>query len=275
MTYWRPVDGNTKLYVGMAAAVPALLAMLVFDYLDRKRPEPRGLRWKVSAAGVVSVVPVLIVDAVVLGAAKGHVEPQYTYNGAMFQAFVVAAAVEELFKISAIYWIVWRRPEFDERMDGIVYGARAGLGFALLENVLYLVSLPTMHDVIQTGILRAVLAVPGHAMWSAIIGYSAARARFDRKGLGFVGGYVVAVAAHGGYDYAIFAHVPMSLEGKAQLANGLLVAPVAIIVACVIIVRRMARTALRLDDADAARRAPILPPGPPPPGPAPTPLGYR
>ena len=43
-----------------------------------------------------------------------------------------------------------------------------------------------------------------------MIGYSAARMRFDRKGIGFLGGYVLAVAAHGVYDYAIFAHSPMT-----------------------------------------------------------------
>jgi len=263
------VDGNTKIYVGLAGALPALVAMLVFDYLDRKRPEPRSLRWKVSIAGAFSVFPVLFVDGFIIGAVKDHAYPAYTYNGAMFQAFVVAAAVEEFFKISAIYWIVWRRPEFDERMDGIVYGARAGLGFALLENVLYMVSQPNMDAVIQTGILRAVLAVPGHAMWSAIIGYSAARARFDKKGIGFFGGYLLAVAAHGTYDYAIFAHTPMTLEGREDVANLLLIAPPAIILTCVIIVRRMAKNALRLDDADAARVAGMIPPGPPPMGPAP------
>ena len=42
--------------------------------------------------------------------------------------------VEEGCKILVVYWVVWRRPEFDERMDGIVYASRAGLGFALVED---------------------------------------------------------------------------------------------------------------------------------------------
>jgi RsiW-degrading membrane proteinase PrsW (M82 family) len=259
------VDGNTKILVGLAAAAPALIAMLVFDYLDRKRPEPRSLRWKVAIAGALSVVPVLFVDAMLISAAAPYTHPGYTYNGALFQSFGVAAAVEELFKILVIYWIVWRRPEFDERMDGIVYGARAGLGFALLENVAYLLNQPDMDAVIRTGILRAVLAVPGHAMWSAMIGYSAARMRFDRKGIGFLGGYLLAVGLHGLYDYAIFAHVPMTLEGNGDTANLLFIAPPAIIILCVLIVRRMARIALALDDADHARLG-IPPPGPGPVG---------
>src|SRR5690349_21345815 len=228
--------------------------MLIFDFLDRKRPEPRSLRWKVALAGVFSVLPVLFIDAALLGATKGKVEPVYTYNGAMFQAYVIAAAVEELLKIAMIYWIVWRRPEFDERMDGIVYGARAGLGFALFENCLYLSQQPDLDTVLKVGILRAVLAVPGHAMWTAMIGYCAARRRFDRAGIGFLGGYLLAVAAHGTYDYAIFAHTPMELERDGR-ADMLLAVPPVIILVCILIVRRMAKRALALDDADAGAAA--------------------
>jgi RsiW-degrading membrane proteinase PrsW (M82 family) len=250
-------------------AAPAIIAMLVVDFLDRKRPEPRGLRWKVTAAGVASVIPVLAVDQAILGAARDWAEPIYTYNGALFISFVIAGAVEEFFKIGAIYWIVWRRPEFDERMDGIVYGARAGLGFALLENCFYLLKTTSQDQAIQVGILRAVLAVPGHALWSAMIGYFAARRRFDRRGLGFLGGLALAVLAHGGYDYVIFARVPLDLEGQDAVANYILVAPVLVILASYLIVKVMARRALALDDADAAAAARLSPPPAPPAQPAP------
>jgi RsiW-degrading membrane proteinase PrsW (M82 family) len=254
------VDSSTRILAALSGAVPALVAMLVFDFIDRKRPEPRSLRWKVAFAGMFSVVPVIFIDFALLKATKGQVPASYTYNGAMFEAYVIAAAVEELLKIAMIYWIVWRRPEFDERIDGIVYGARAGLGFALVENCLYLYRQPDLDAVLRVGILRAVLAVPGHAMWSAIIGYCAARRRFDHAGIGFLGGYLIAVAAHGTYDYAIFATVPAQLEGDSR-ANLLLIIPPAIIVACIVLVRIWAKRAVSLDDADHARAG--IPPPPP------------
>jgi RsiW-degrading membrane proteinase PrsW (M82 family) len=242
----------------LIGVAPAIVAMLVVDFLDRKRPEPRSLRIKVAIYGALSVIPVLIVDGFLLAAFKEQLHPRYTYNGALFQSFVIAAAVEELLKIAVIYWVVWRRPEFDERMDGIVYGGRAGLGFALVENVLYMLGTATIASAIQTGILRAVLAVPGHALWSAMIGYAAARARFDKRGFGFIGGYLLAVGLHGAYDYAIFAQTPMRLEGQ-PYANYVLIAPVLIIVLSFLIVRWMARTALRLDDASAVRAHGLVP----------------
>jgi RsiW-degrading membrane proteinase PrsW (M82 family) len=256
------VDEHKWILV-VAGVAPALIAMVVVDYLDRKRPEPRSLRIKVALFGALSVGPILVVDAFVLHTFKDTIHASYTYNGALFQSFVVAAGVEEALKISVIYWVVWRRPEFDERMDGIVYGGRAGLGFALVENVMYMLKSVSLEGALQTGILRAVLAVPGHALWSAMIGYAAARARFDLKGFSafaaVAGGYLLAVALHGGYDYAIFAQAPMRLENQ-PYANYVLAAPIATILVSFLIVRWMAKTALRHDDAAALKAHGLVPP---------------
>src|SRR5690606_5877620 len=131
---------------------------------------------------------------------------------AWYTAFVGAAAPEELCKIAVVYWLVWRRPEFDERMDGIVYAARAGLGFALVENILYLLGSVDIASLIVTWVLRALLAVPGHALWTGMMGYMAARRRFDGVGPGIIGGYVLAVFLHGIYDVALFVTGPLQAD---------------------------------------------------------------
>jgi RsiW-degrading membrane proteinase PrsW (M82 family) len=199
----------------------------------------------------------------------GRLEPQLTYQGASFQAFVVAAAVEEACKILMVYWVVWRRPEFDERMDGIVYASRAGLGFALVENVMYLLNQHSLQGQIVVWVERALLAVPGHAMWTGMIGAMAARRRFDGTGLGLIGGYLLAVAFHGAYDLSVFVQQPLHLEGLDLLGHALLVVPVALTVLAFFVLRSMARTALQLDDAQAVHAAAraatqiVLPPPPP------------
>ena len=179
--------------------------------------------------------------------------PAITYDGAGANAFVVAAAVEEACKIAVVYWIVWRRPEFDERMDGIVYAARAGLGFALIENVLYMAHAHDLSGAAVTWTMRAVLAVPGHAMWTGAMGYLAARRRFDRWGPGIIGGYLLAVAGHGLYDYAAMVGAPLGIEGHGAEAKAVLAVLPIVIIGFWLLMRRFARTALALDDADAAR----------------------
>jgi RsiW-degrading membrane proteinase PrsW (M82 family) len=246
---------NTHLQVALSGALPALLLMWLVDRLDARRPEPRGTRRLVVLAGMLSVIPALVLEVMIPALAAGRIEPEMTYQGSSFQAFVVAAGIEEACKIGMVYWVVWRRPEFDERMDGIVYASRAGLGFALVENVLYLLRQHTLQGQLIVWVERALLAVPGHAMWTGMIGAMAARRRFDGTGLGLFGGYLLAVAFHGAYDLSVFLQRPLQLEGRDTASHLLLVVPVALTVLAFLVVRSMARTALRLDDAEAVRTA--------------------
>jgi len=246
---------NANVQVALSGAIPALVAMWLVDRLDRKRPEPARTRRMVAFFGMLSVIPAIVIETQLLKTVGASITPQFTYQGASFNAFVVAAAVEEACKIAVVYWIVWRKPEFDERMDGIVYASRAGLGFALVENVGYLLNQDSLTGQLWVWVARALLAVPGHAMWTGMIGAMAARRRFDGKGLGLVGGYLLAVAFHGAYDAAIFVQQPMRLEGHGELANLMIVVPIALTLLAFFVIRRMAQTALRLDDADAANAA--------------------
>lgn len=247
--------GNTQLQIALSGVIPAVLAMWLVDRLDAKRPEPPRLRRLVAFVGMLSVLPAIFLELLLQAYARPSIGSPLTYEGASFNSFVVAAGVEEACKIMVVYWVVWRHPEFDERMDGIVYAGRAGLGFALVENVIYLLNEGTLGGQITVWILRALLAVPGHALWTGMIGYCAARRRFDRTGLGLVGGYLLAVSFHGLYDLSLFVQQPLRLEGHEALARPLLAVPVALTVIAFLTVRAMARTALRLDDVEAARRA--------------------
>lgn len=229
--------------------------MWLVDRLDRKRPEPARTRRLVVFIGMLSVIPAIILESVATSTLGENIQPRMTYQGASFHAFFVAAAIEEACKIAVVYWVVWRRPEFDERMDGIVYASRAGLGFALVENILYLLQQDTLGGQLQTWILRAVLAVPGHAMWTGMIGAMAARRRFDGKGLGLVGGYLLAVSFHGAYDLCAFVQQPLAFEGHKNLGLLLMPALVGLTVTAFFVLRSQARMALRLDDSDAALNA--------------------
>jgi protease PrsW len=246
---------TTQIQIALSGVIPALVAMWLVDRLDAKRPEPPRLRRLVAGVGMASVIPAIIAGLILQKYTASSIGSPLTYEGASFNSFVVAAAIEEACKIMVVYWVVWRRPEFDERMDGIVYACRAGLGFALVENVMYLLSERSLGGQLTVWILRALLAVPGHALWTGMIGYCAARRRFDRTGLGLLGGYLLAVSFHGLYDLSLFVQQPMNLEGNEDLAKPLLAVPVALTLLAFFVVRSMARNALHLDDAQAARAA--------------------
>lgn len=229
-----------RVQLALFGAVPAILVMFYFDWLDRKRPEPPWrLRW-VSFVGMLSTVPVIALELLLQRvpiAAPDALEAAY-------EAFIVAAAPEEFAKLAVIWLVVWRRPEFDERLDGIVYAAHAGLGFALVENVGYLFGAEDVEAYWSTFVARAVLAVPGHAIFAGMMGYLAARKRFDGQGSGLWGGFLLAVAMHGAYDWALIYMPHASNLAAVFLAT----IPVAVIVGGFLVLRRWARQALHADD---------------------------
>jgi protease PrsW len=271
----------SPIYVAVAGALPALFAMWYFDRLDRKRPEPAGLRRLVALFGGLAVIPTLIIDAVLLGGMGDHQPSEATYLGAVFTSFIVAALIEEAMKVSVVYAVAWDRTAYDERLDAVVYGARAGLGFALVENVFYLLGEVELKGLVVTWLLRAVLAVPGHALWTTIACAGATRRRFDQRGIGAGGGYLLAVFLHGTYDCALFLAAPLAAHGKANIAYALLSVPILVMITSWWLVKRYARIALELDDADAAQRmggrsssTPTATAAPPQPGHAYPPPGY-
>jgi RsiW-degrading membrane proteinase PrsW (M82 family) len=252
--------------LALFGAVPAILAMAYFDRLDAKRPEPRSTLRRVALAGGLSAIPVILIgellklvgpDSLASGGASAG------YMAALYMSFVIASIPEEAAKLGCLMLFAWRRPEFDERMDGIVYGARAGLGFALVENVAYLLLMPaSLSEYVAVFIGRAVLAVPGHATWGGIIGYFAARRRFDGRGPGLLGGYVLAVVLHGVYDAWLFG-VPVAIQdGHTWLGLGIAGVPIIayslpalIIAGGALTLRELARRAIAADDLAEAKRA--------------------
>lgn len=252
--------------LALTGALPALVAMAYVDRLDAKRPEPRATLRRVALAGALSTIPCVIVGLFLAWLAP----PENTYAHALYQAFVVAGGVEELAKVLVVYWFVWHKPEFDERLDGIVYAARAGLGFALVENVLYLLSAEDMAGFLMIYLLRALLAVPGHAIWAGIMGYYAARRRLDGDGPGMLGGLIVAVVLHGSYDAVVFLGEPLRAAGLHTTATVLLVGLPVSIIGGALYLRHLARLALLADDAahsramqDAAAAAQVMSEGGP------------
>jgi RsiW-degrading membrane proteinase PrsW (M82 family) len=246
------------LVVGLGA-LPALAAMGYFDRLDAKRPEPRSSLRRVAFAGGVAVFPCIVIE---LGLDK--IGPHGGYGAAVYKGFVVAALIEELAKVLCMRWFVWNRPEFDERMDGITYATRAGLGFALVENIGYLAMQKGAAKLALVFLMRALLAVPGHAIYAGIMGYCAARRRFDGTGPGLVGGYLFAVLLHGGYDSAVFVAVAAHQRHEDWLTFSLLPVPLLIVVIGGVVLRGMVLLATSRDDATLPPPPPQYPPRYPP-----------
>jgi RsiW-degrading membrane proteinase PrsW (M82 family) len=241
-----------NFWLALSGIIPALFFMWYVEKNDAKRPEPRSALRKVALYGGLSTIPCIVIQVLL----EGSGEPR-TLEGSLFSSYVVAGLVEESAKAACLYLAVWRHPAFDERFDGIVYGTRAGLGFALVENVGYLLGAQSMSGFIGIFIMRAVLAVPGHAIWGGFMGHYAAMRRFDKSGPGLIGGLAIAVFLHGTYDASLF------VQGQvpALVALMLLPVPLIIIIGGYLRLKRRAAEAIAKDDVAFGAQLPRLPLG--------------
>lgn len=156
-------------------ALPSLALMVFFYLKDHYEPEPHG---HVAAAFGLGL---LAFAAAYFGgtALAGLVDPVWLAIGGfpahLFEAGVLAGGVEEVAKWLVMFAVVVRWDEFDEPLDGLIYGVAVALGLATVENVLY------VHRVgLGQGLLRAVLAVPAHALFGAAMGTQFGRAKLGR-----------------------------------------------------------------------------------------------
>jgi len=195
------------LLTAAAAVIPSLLLMWYFHSRDRFA-EPARVVWWVFGLGIVIVIPVVAV-AWPLDAAIDGIKDPLAYG--LASAFLTAAIPEELFKFLVLWRYPLRHKEFDEPMDGVVYGVVVSLGFATFENVLYVAG-----SGIATAIVRALTAVPAHAFFGAIMGYHAGRARLEtrHRGRWLLGAIAIPIVAHGLYDF------PLLGVERAQISPG-------------------------------------------------------
>jgi protease PrsW len=180
------------------AALPALAILLVFRRMDRARPEPVGLIARSVLYGFIAVIPAAAIESSI-----GFVIPLGgSLPSRLFYAFAVAGLVEESVKLYFIKRRIFRRKEFDERADGIIYAICVSMGFAFVENLMYGYRDPSLL------LARAFTAVPGHALFSGIMGYYVGLAKVEGAGRArapfFSRGLAWAVVLHGLYDFFLF-----------------------------------------------------------------------
>jgi len=161
----------------IAGIVPSLLWLLFFLNKDC-HPEPKK-RIAQTFFLAIALAPIAILAQWLFVYATSRYAPG-TNIAASPLFFGWAALVEELVKLMAVTYVVYRTADFDEPVDGMVYMITAGLGFAAIENMLVLFrNIPDGVQVtLQILVLRTFGATLLHALSSALLGYFVALAWF-------------------------------------------------------------------------------------------------
>ncbi len=181
------------LFVALA---PVFIIILYVYFRDRYEKEPLYLLLRALAIGAALAIPVIIVEKWLSYPAKAM--PPLTATAWM--AFVVAGFTEEGFKFLAFYLIIWRNTHFNEKFDGIVYAVFIAMGFAGVENILYVVQ-----GGIEVGLTRAFTAVPAHALFGVIMGYHLGLAKFypEQRNRQILQAVLYPILLHGFYDFCL------------------------------------------------------------------------
>ena len=192
----------------LVTILPSILIILFFVYSDKFR-EPRGQILKVFIYGILITIPAYFLNTYL----NAFWYNNFKVSEGLIGSFLTAAPVEEGLKLSILYFFVYKMKDFNEPIDGIVYGVTASLGFATLENFYYVYLLA---DYFQTSsmslaIARSFSAVPAHAVFGVFMGYFFMRYTFIKKGDNLFFAFIIPFVLHGCYNLFVTSNFYVSL----------------------------------------------------------------
>ena len=156
------------MYLLIASIAPAFIIMYIIYQHDTVK-EPISMLVKAFFGGVLSIAITLIITYPIL-----DIELNTGAMKSFFDAFFKAGIPEELSKWLIFYWLIRKAKDFDQYYDGILYAIFISMGFALVENIMYV-----FQNGMGTAIVRSIISVPGHMLFAIPMGYYLSLSKFE------------------------------------------------------------------------------------------------
>lgn len=188
----------------MVTSIPLLFALGIFPSIfwlffflleSRKHPEPPRIITRVFIAGLIAAVVAALTNLIL----QLWVFPIWKYQVNSLTGFMIFAFIEEIAKFLFAYIAFKDKRTPDSHLDDMIYLITAAMGFAALENLLYIFQAFQMNPalVIQTIIIRSIGATFLHAVASGFTGYYLAKGRL-------LEGLIIATIIHTAFNYTIY-----------------------------------------------------------------------
>jgi RsiW-degrading membrane proteinase PrsW (M82 family) len=175
----RPVLTGTGLILAglLLALVPAIIWMVIFYLQDRLEPEPKGYILGVFLLGAIlaSAVGIPLVDNFFHVSNWIYTDTATTILGSI----LVVGFIQEFLKYAAVRFSVYPSSEFDEATDGVIYATAAGLGYATVLNLQFVIANGGV--ALGSSVIRMVVVALAQASFAGITGYFLGRAKFEHK----------------------------------------------------------------------------------------------
>lgn len=193
-----------SLIMIIAALLPAIVIMIYIYKKDKVEREPKRLIFRLFITGALSIIPACILE--ILGERVLFTFlPETNLLAVFLDNFIIIALTEEFCKQVVIKKIAWNHLAFNYRFDAVVYGVSSALGFAALENVVYV-----MEGGLSVALTRAVLSIPLHAFCGVFMGLYLGQAKaceicnnIEGKKANLGKSIWIPVALHGYYDFCL------------------------------------------------------------------------
>jgi RsiW-degrading membrane proteinase PrsW (M82 family) len=188
----------------ISALAPVVIILFYIYFRDKYEREPIALLLMSIAAGALIVLPVIFVEQMISSGNPFTETSGSKIGNAAYDAFLVAALVEEAFKFLALYLLIWKNKNFNEKFDGIVYAVFISLGFAAVENIMYV-----SRGGLDVALTRAITAVPAHALFGVRMGYFFGIARMykELRRSHLILAFIYPFILHGIYDFILMTQI--------------------------------------------------------------------
>lgn len=207
----------------LLAVIPSVFLLIKVYQADKVEKEPAPLLFKLFIKGLESAFLAAVVEALLINfglntlVRLGLIEGEGSFLYHAIEAFLIVAVAEEGFKYYFLKQTTWNHPAFDYRFDAVVYAVFVSLGFATIENILYVWGSQIESGTgLQLSVYRGVLSVPAHCVFAVAMGihygaakYAQGHEQFDLEEAGLRKAFLVPVLMHGFFDFALMMNQPL------------------------------------------------------------------
>ncbi len=190
-----------KIYILILAILPIIFYVCLVYFKDKYEKEPILKLLKYFLFGVlVSFI------AILLERYFSSLNIFYGVANKLYTSFFIAGFIEEGLKYIFLIVILLKDKDFNEKLDGIIYSIFISLGFATIENIVYLIRESTKSSFI-IAIIRGIICIPSHIVFAIVMGYYISEYKFykkrDIRNINLVYAFIFPILFHGVFDFIL------------------------------------------------------------------------
>ncbi len=222
-------------YIAIALAPGIAICLFIF-YRDGYNREPKLNLFVSFFLGCFAILPAIWFEKTFTYTIDGSL------TGVAIFSYAVVGFSEEASKFLGLRFYSYPKKSFDEPLDGIVYSVMVSMGFATLENIMYVMNYAQVGRGFEVGIQRMFLSVPAHGSFAVVMGYFVGKAKFNSGNslLLMLTGLLIAIFFHGTYDFFLF--LPKYSHIGKNLSEGLLAGgAIGSYIICLVLSRKLIR----------------------------------